>query len=193
MLDDSLGLHSPDCEPVVQASPKVQHTNTLMKQLMILGLAALSPVLGIEALRRDASANFDEAGFSIDVLDEAPSDAPAQRLTMLLPPSDGFAPNVNVQTQPFTGTIEEYAAKSRGEIKGLGLELVEESIEGEDTWLCEYAGSLTDTPMHWFAKATVTGEFVYLATGTALESHWGDASAQLQECVSSLNVDQGGK
>src|SRR5258708_12386612 len=53
-------------------------------------------------------------GFQIDALDAAPdASAPATALEMFLTPTQGFAPNINVQTQPYTGPIKEDATLSK--------------------------------------------------------------------------------
>jgi len=42
---------------------------------------------------------------------------PQQALMMFLPVTDGFAANVNVQIQPYAGTIEDYTALSLQQFK----------------------------------------------------------------------------
>src|SRR5262249_8155156 len=78
-----------------------------------LGLALLlagAPVAADEL-------HFKEHGFSIKAL-PGHSDAQTQQVViLLLPVSDGFAANVNVQVQPFAGSIDEYLKISLDQFK----------------------------------------------------------------------------
>ena len=80
--------------------------------IALLCLAANSALAGDKA----ETLTFKQAGFSIAPLDE-PQKGPSQTLIMFLPASDGFAPNVNVQIQPYSGSIDAYADLSKTQFK----------------------------------------------------------------------------
>jgi hypothetical protein len=132
---------------------------------------------------------FAEHGFSIKPLKGHNAKAMQQVLTLSLSPSDGFAPNVNVQVQPFTGTMEEYLDISRNDFQKLGFTTIQVKIEGNVAVL-EYSGSLPKVPMalHWYARAVQAPGKVYLVTGTAAETQWAQAGAAIKECVDSLKI-----
>lgn len=123
---------------------------------------------------------FREAGFSIESL------AGGRSLLMALPVSHAFAPNVNVQIQPYSGALEEYVALSKQQFEEAGLELIKEARKGKAGWVVEYRGTMADRDLHWYAKAELSRENAYLATATALESQWPSASEKLRACVDSL-------
>lgn len=133
-------------------------------------------------------ARFAASGFSIDTLDAPAGAQPYQVLIMLLPASDGFAPNVNVQSQPFEGTVAEYVELSKREVAAAGLRLVAEEIRG-NTIRMEYAGDIQERPMRFVVKGVVLKGRALLATGTALESQWKDVEAKLRACVGGFAVD----
>ena len=59
-------------------------------------------------------------GFQIDALDATPNaSATTTALVLCLPASEGFGPNINIQIQPYTGTIKEYATLSKGQFEEL--------------------------------------------------------------------------
>lgn len=133
---------------------------------------------------------FKTTGFSIQPLETEPLGHSYQAMSMLLPPSGGFAPNVNVQVQCFNGTIDMYAQISKKEFASLKMKLIKETKQGEDTIVFEYSGTFQARKLHWYAKAIATGKRVYLATATATEKQWVDVSDTMKACVDSLEVDK---
>jgi len=111
-----------------------------------------------------------------------------QVLAMTLPVSDAFAANVNVQIQPYPGTLDDYVALSKQQFTQAGLELIREARRGQSGWVVEYRGTMVDRDLHWYAKAELRQEKTYLATATALESQWPAVSRKLKACVDSLQV-----
>src|SRR5260370_8449551 len=74
-------------------------------------------------------------GFQIDALDAAPdASAPATALEMFLTPTEGFAPNINVQIQPYTGTIKEYATLSKGQFDEWKWRVISNKETGDTPW-----------------------------------------------------------
>lgn len=127
---------------------------------------------------------FRAGGFSIEPLEGF------QVLAMTLPVSDAFAPNVNVQIQPYPGTLDDYVALSKQQSREHGLDIVREAQNGESGYVIEYKGSMAGRDMHWHAKAELRQNKVYLATATALEGQWPSVSDKLKACVDSLQVAQ---
>jgi len=95
---------------------------------------------------------FKEAGFSIAPLEER-SKGPVQVLMMFLPASEGFAPNVNVQIQPFADGVDAYASLSRAQFKNAGLKVLSEKKRDGASVTFEYGGSLQGKSLHWYARA----------------------------------------
>ena len=104
-----------------------------MKRVMLALLVCLctSACLGAATL---GQLTFTASGFSIRPLEGW------ETLTMLLPASDGFAPNVNVQIQPYPGTLDSYIALSKGQLKQMGFQAVREARRGKSGWVVEYTG-----------------------------------------------------
>jgi hypothetical protein len=153
---------------------------TLLAVLALSGLAA-----AVSAEEAAGKLTFKTAGFSIAALDEK-GDGPTQVLMMFLPASDGFAPNVNVQLQPFAGEIGAYAELSRSQMKNAGLKVLSERTVDKSVLEFEYSGTSQGKPLHWYARAALRGRTVYLATATATEGQWPRVGAKLKACVDSL-------
>jgi hypothetical protein len=131
---------------------------------------------------------FKTTGFSIHPLETDPLGHSYQAMSMFLPPSIGFSPNVNVQVQCYKGTIEEYIATSKKELASMEWKVVKSTKQEQNSYLMEYTGEFQGNKLHWYAKATATGKRVYLATATAKEKQWADVGVKLKACVDSLEV-----
>lgn len=129
--------------------------------------------------------NFTEAGFSIKPLDGHPGSAGSQALTMKLPAVNGFAANVNVQIQPYPGTMQDYLALSEAQFSQMGLTLISKQLKGNEL-LIEYAGTLQGNELHFYAKAIKVNGLFYLATATDSESHWATSSVKLKPVIDSF-------
>lgn len=128
---------------------------------------------------------FHQAGFRISSIEATPGDVPTQALVMSLPPEMGFSANVNVQIQPYSGSIEEY--KRLSDIQFYDLEFnVYRSDIAENTAIFEYAGKLNETALHWYAKAVKADDHVYLVTATSLEALWDKYRSRLITAVESF-------
>jgi hypothetical protein len=127
--------------------------------------------------------------FQIDALDAAPdASAPATALEMFLPPTEGFAPNINVQIQPYTGTIKEYATLSKGQFDELKWNVISEREIGDNEWSVEYTGTMQAGDLHFYARAISKNGKAYLATATAKESQWPAVSDTLRQRIDSFKV-----
>jgi hypothetical protein len=112
---------------------------------------------------------------------------PYQVAYFFLAPSDGFAANVNIQKQPFSGTIEEYDALSTKQFQDLKLELVNRSSK-TNTLLYEYRGEMEGNKLHFYSKAVKSGPSIYLVTATSLDSRWNQQKGSLVKSVDSFSV-----
>ena len=130
---------------------------------------------------------FPNNGFAIAPLDQ-PGEGANQVLFMFLPASAGFAPNVNVQTQKYAGTIEEYAAVSKKQFEDGQLKIISTAKPDKATAVFEYSGQMEGKALHWYARAALRNGAIYLITATALEDQWKDASAKLKSCVDSFEL-----
>jgi hypothetical protein len=135
------------------------------------------------------SLHFKKLGFSIQPLEAAAGPEIYQTLIMFLPVSDAFAPNVNVQVQPFKDSIDAYVKISKNQFESVGVQLISESKPRPDTWYFEYTGENQGYRLHWYAKAIATGSSVYLVTATATIGQWGEYGSRLKQCVDSFILD----
>ncbi len=159
-----------------------------MKVLASLAIAILA-LGGVASAEPGTRLHFPRVGFSIAPLENESSNEPHGPLFMRLPPKDGFSANVNVEIQPFDGTMEGYADISRGQFKNAGFEIVSEKIvDGQLTF--EFKGEVEGNPLHWYAKAVKRKDRILLVTATATEAQWKDVSATLKACVDSFTLDE---
>ena len=133
------------------------------------------------------SATFNQAGFSIDILDAKSSDAGSQRLMMMLPASNGFAANVNVQIQPYPGSLKDYKKFSEAQFTQMGLKTLS-ILEKESEIYWEYSGNIQGKDLHFYAKVIKVDHLFYLATGTDLESNWPKTSKNIKSVVNSFRA-----
>jgi hypothetical protein len=128
-------------------------------------------------------------GFQIDALDATPNaSATTTALLLCLPASEGFGPNINIQIQPYTGTIKEYATISKGQFDELKWKVISEKEVGDDEWSVEYTGTMQAGDLHFYARAISKNGKVYLATATAKESQWPTVSETLRQHIDSFKV-----
>ncbi len=131
--------------------------------------------------------DFPEAGFSIDNIDAAPTLAGSQPLHMFLPPVNGFSANINVQIQPYPGSMKQYIELSQSQFKQMGLSVIS-SKEQDETMVLEYSGFMQGMNLHFYAKAVKKGSFVYLVTATDSKENWNDNKSQLISAVNSFKL-----
>ena len=128
-------------------------------------------------------------GFQIDALDAAPNPAaPTTALVLSLPATEGFAPNINVQVQPYTGTIKEYAELSKRQFEQLKWKVISEKEIGDNEWSVEYTGTLQAGDLHFYARAISKDGKVYLASATAKETQWEVVGDTLRQHIESFKV-----
>lgn len=153
-------------------------------------LAAFFLMLSVSCFAAVAESrlHFPVNGYSIAPLEGTSDAVPSQSLIMFLPPKDGFSPNVNVQIQPYNGSIKDFADLSDQQFKSMGFKVLNrEATATAITW--EYQGPFQGQIMHWFSRAIQSKGRFYVVTATALESQWADVAGQLKACVNSFKLD----
>jgi hypothetical protein len=160
-----------------------------MKQPIILLLVTLA--LSLPAADLTNRLYFAASGFSIAPLEVSPGEKTGQALMMFLPANNNFAGNVNVQIQPYSGTIEEYTALTLKQFKDAGVKVISQKKAGTSGVVVEYSGELQGRTLHWYARAEKAVGHVYLATATAAEQEWPKQGSQLKACVDSLRWEPG--
>jgi len=134
---------------------------------------------------------FPVTGFSIQPLETAVGKVPQLALFMALPVSDGFAANVNVQIQPYSGTLDEYIALSEEQFKAAGWKVIQRSKQGQSAVVFEYTGDMQGRALHWYARAEHGAGRVYLVTATATQTQWKREAVALKVCVDSFRREEG--
>ena len=162
----------------------------MSKKLCFLLLVGL-PIALASAAESTNRLHFPMAGFTIAPLDTPPGETPHQALMMFLPAADGFAANVNVQIQPYTGTIDDYLELSLKQFKNAELKVVQQKTTSKSVAIFEYTGKMQGLALHWYARAEKSGGSVYLVTASALPSQWSKEAARLKSCVDSFRCDGG--
>jgi hypothetical protein len=162
----------------------------MRRQITVL-LFLVASALSLSAAESTNRLGFPASGFSIAPLEFSPGTTACQALMMFLPPSGGFAGNVNVQIQPYNGTISEYTTLSLKQFKDAGLKLIAQKKAGASGVIFEYSGELRGKSLHWYARSEKMADHVYLVTATADEQDWPKQAAQLKSCVDSFRCESG--
>ena len=133
--------------------------------------------------------DFPATGFSIAPLEVTPGDVGYTALSMSLPATDGFAPNVNVQIQQFDGSLDDYIALSRQQFDAYEMEILREDRDGVTvTW--EFTWTMQGQELHGYSRAHHAEGKVFLVTGTAAASQWESVSRRLKSSVDSFTLDE---
>ena len=133
--------------------------------------------------------HFPQHGFSIAALEDPNAGGNTILLTMSLPPSDGISPNINVLSQDYAGSLDDYLALSKQQFADNKFKLISSQKLDGQTAVLEYSGMLNDRDFHWYAKVSLKGHGVLLATATATEKQWPDDEKQLRACIDSFSRD----
>lgn len=162
-----------------------------MTRIALRFVVAMAFSAGMASAGSTNRITFAESGFSIAPLDAPPGRSPQQVLMMLLPATNGFAPNVNVQLQPYAGTLDEYALLSLGQFRKANLKVLHQAKTPDSALVFEYSGEMQGQNLHWYARIQKSGGMVYVATATALEEQWAEFAPRLKFCIDSFSC--GGK
>lgn len=153
---------------------------------IVLGLGVFSGAWAAESTNR---LSFPQAGFSIQPLEAAVPKTPQMVLTMSLPLQDGFAGNVNVLIQSYTNSLDQYIRLSEAQFKTAGISLLKTTRPNDSVAVLEYFGKLQNRVLHWYARAELVNQRLYLVTATASEDRWPEESQYLKACVDSFQRD----
>jgi hypothetical protein len=157
-------------------------TRSLLLGIITLLSAAVAPSTNANTIE------LPSYGFQIDALDGTVGDAPVQALAMFLPAADGFAANINVQIQPYKGSMKDYIGLSKGQFAQMRWKIIAEQQPSENEWTVEYSGELQGKELHFYARSVSKNGRVYVATATAKESQWRELEAKLRKNVDSLKL-----
>jgi hypothetical protein len=148
----------------------------------------LTMVVSVAAADSTNRLHFPLSGFSIAPLEAPLGEKISQVVVMWLPPTTA---NVNVQIQPFEGSIDEYAALTLKQFQENKAEVVSQKKLGSLVFVVEYTGELEGQRLHWYARAEKSLAYVYLTTGTTTEKLWPVQAAQIKACVDSFRCEKG--
>lgn len=104
-----------------------------------------------------------------------------------LPATAGFAANVNVQAQPYSGTVKEYLDLSLDQMKQLQMEIVTAKMIGSSA-VIEYRGTMQNLSLHFYAMAVKPKDKILLITGTTLDERWKLDGAAIKKSVDSFKL-----
>ncbi|MCA1658324.1 MAG: hypothetical protein LC627_03385, partial [Verrucomicrobiaceae bacterium] len=114
-----------------------------------------------------------------------------QTLFIKVDVTGGSPANINIQIQPFGGTMKEYMDVSRAQFEQLfekGWKILSEKQDGEKEWSCELTGTAKGTEYHFYARAVREGSKVYLITATASHKQWGSVGEKLRRHVDAFQT-----
>lgn len=111
---------------------------------------------------------FSPSAFAVDY-DFTPPSFPDSESGLLfnyyLPSIDNFASNVNLGSQAFAGSVEEYDAITQMQFKQYGFEVLRSEIRGNEI-LYSYQGEYQARKVLWYARAIKHGAKFYVITAT---------------------------
>src|SRR5213075_3222637 len=122
-----------------------------IKRIAILLLATLA--LSLPAADSTNRLHFPVSGFSIAPLEAPLGEKPSQSLMIFLPVTGKLAANVNVQIQPYSGSIVDYTTLSLKQFEDAGLKVIEQKKAGKSGAVFEYTGEMERRALHWYARA----------------------------------------
>lgn len=169
------------------------NTSRLCAEIVGLSMKAFLPllasaVIGFSSHAGAASIDLPVYGFQIDGLEAPTGSEPSTALMTFLPVNDGFAPNINVQIQPYAGPMKDYIAMSKAQFVPLNWKVVSDKAVGDKEWVAEYTGPLQGQDLHFYARAITRDGKVYLVTGTAKETQWSTVGETLRKHVDSFKL-----
>ncbi|MEE9403348.1 MAG: hypothetical protein V3V20_00510 [Algisphaera sp.] len=131
---------------------------------------------------------FPATGYTINALDPGKAQSGAfQSMTMLLPPKDGFASNINIQHQAFPGTLQDYATLTKTQFIQMDCTTLNSAIQ-DDVYSTEATGKFPgiEIELHFYLRAIKSGDNVILATATIPTDRWETEKQILLPIVDSL-------
>ena len=142
-------------------------------------------------------AHFDDPvfGFTVDLPSLGdPTDALlVQRLVVMGPAVDGFAPNCNVQIQYTAMGLDAYLELTRKQFSEHGAVLAAEkrrTTSGLPSTVIEYTLSSSGGPLRHISLAVAASERVWLLTCTALDASFSQHRSAFEHILESFTVKQ---
>ncbi len=129
--------------------------------------------------------HFDQLGFQIQAIEEKNDSITSLPLTLRLPTTNGFSPNITVILQPYKGTLKNYKAVTDQQLNQAQLKIIKSEVK-DDTYTFEYSGFITGANLHVYSKAQIKDNIVYLTTGTDLMIQWDLNKERLLRAVNSF-------
>jgi hypothetical protein len=159
-------------------------TKTKFAVVALLSICAFSPLTA-------ADGDLPHFGAQLKDLDALIEKAPGKTLFIKVDETGGSTANINIQIQPFEGTMKEYMDVSRTQFEQIfekGWKIVSEKQEGEKEWSCELTGTAKGKEYHFYARAVREGSKVYLITATALQEEWGSVGEKMRRHVDAFKT-----
>lgn len=133
---------------------------------------------------------FSQYGFSINSLEaqmgsKSVETEVTQAVIMYLPLKRGFTGNVNVQIQPYAGSLAQYLELSESQFKQFDLTILRSGVEKKRVFF-EYQGLLSGQELHWYSVAEKKGDLIYLVTATDLQANWLESKEKLISVANSF-------
>ena len=167
-----------------------------MKKLVTIGLIALY-LLPLRAAASEAVAHLNDPvfGFSVDLPSIGdPTDALlVQRLMVMGPAVDGFAPNCNIQVQYTDMGLDAYMVLTHKQFNAVGFKMVADSrrkTSKPPSHLFEYTGGDSGRNLHFLALAVAGRDRVWLVTCTALAESYPGHRAAFTQLIDSFSIQQ---
>lgn len=135
-------------------------------------------------------------GFTIraPAFPKAPKGTGAMVVTMMAPPENMFASNVNVMVQNVSMKREAYRDLSRGQFKAMGYNVHTErelEVSGRDAVLWDYEGKVGGRELRWLTLAVMDKERVCLVTCTGLKDGFEKYEKEFRACLDSFRLAGG--
>jgi hypothetical protein len=164
-----------------------------MRRILFAAFLAVSALGAASAGEPRNEYVSDTAGVYI-AAPAARTDAPFyQIVSMFLPPSDGFAANVIIQRHKSKLSIKEFFKQTTDSFENTGLTIIKSELK-DNAVTYEYKGAVNGKgggrTFHFYAKAIKKGEYLFLATAVALESHWEEQKGELMKSVDSFTLKE---
>lgn len=149
--------------------------------------------LGASAAAPARSSYVDATyGFELPVPSAPPATAASTMVAQfLLPPRDGFAPNVNVQVQRIAGGLAAFRKESEAQFAALGAEIVkigERRVGKAPALELAYRTTMNGRRLVHLALAVERGTEIFLVTCTATEADLAADEASFRRTLAGFSL-----
>jgi hypothetical protein len=111
-------------------------------------------------------------------------------LTMYLPATDNFSPNVGVLVQNYPSALDTYLANTKSQLDQMNWTLIKNQKIDDHTAIVEYTGKTQTQILHWYQRILQQSGKIYLTTATCTPEQWTSVGAQLRASVDSIALDK---